>query len=264
MYVKIAKYLTKMTERRIEHHCLQYFIILIIVMFYLPFKYYTPFLSIIIVIYFRTIKVLLKLASIISIYYNKNYNKKTEECYKLSRSIIYDMKVIENFHELPTVNSIIICNYPVEMLEYAVQWLIPRKISVVMIDELKGFMGKFGVDMICVKNKKNYNPLKLAIKEKIKSRFIFSYINKPQSRLHRYDLGRVRSGIFHIAYELGIPITPIAIDCVDHYTGVILNQKFQIKVGTTEIISNPCEYIKQSKHFFRTNIKKFKNTKYKS
>ena len=257
--IKIINYLLKMTERRIEHQLIQYIILLCIFFIFIPFKYRIVIMVIIFTMYFKTIKMLVQFTKLISIYRNGLYS----DVYKIAYSIIYEqMTVIENFNDLPITPSIIVCNYPSELPEYALQWLLPRRVCVVVIAELREFMTRLGKDILCVEKKNSYQTLKLGIKNKINNSFIFAYINKPQSRLHKYDLGRVRTGVFYIAYELGIPITPIAIDSIDHIAGSVRNQKFQIKVGRTSIITEPIEYIKQTKKFFKDNIEYFARTKY--
>jgi len=257
--IKVAKYLLKMTERRIEHQVIQYVLLLVILLIFVPFRYRVIIVGVIFIVYFKTIKLLSNIFTLISTYRNRNH----EGAYTLARAVTYgQMEVIENFCDLPVKPSIIICNYPAELPEYAVQWLIPRNLCIVVIDELRDFMERMGKDHLCVAKKNSFQPLKLAIQDKIKTQHVFAYINKPQSRLHKYDLGRVRTGIFYIAYELCIPVTPVAVDCMDHIGGALRNQKFQIHVGSTEIISNPVDYISKTKKFFRSSMKRFKSTKY--
>lgn len=181
--------------------------------------------------------------------------------YTISKNLLSkNMDMIENFKKIPQGNSIIICNYPSEIQEYIVQWLIPKKITIIVIKEIGNFMEKIGADVILVnnKNKNNYSKLKKEIEDKIKCNSIFFYLNDPNSKMEKYDLGKVKTGVINIAYELQIPITPIVVDSTSHIFGAIQEQNFRIEVGETSIIENPKIYINKIKKYYRKTINKFK------
>jgi hypothetical protein len=253
----IFQYLLKITENRIEHNILPIFILIIIILIFVSTKLKIIIIFIISLIYFKTISNILKL---LSIYCSRGYNQFSKSC----KDLIYTMNVSENFSDLPLKNSIIVANYPSEMTDYAAFMLIPKKTKIVIAEHLVHLANKFGAETIPIKkNQPNYEYFKQNIKDNIKTQSIFSYINNyPHTRLHKQDLGQIRKGIFYIAHELKIPITPIAIDTVDHTLGIISKQRFQIKVGPTIMINDPRKDIKTIKKFFKSQMKYFALTKY--
>lgn len=257
IYMKIAIYLINISDRRIEHAVIHSCLIFVILLLCIQ-KKFKPILCILfIILYYKTIRIFFYVWNVYKIYTgNRLLNMN-----KISRKVLYDMDVIENLRDLPSYHSIILCNYPAEIPEYLVQWIIPRKICVIIIKDLEKIMVKLGADTLTVDKNNNFDTLKDCISEKIKSCSIFVYINKPQSRLHHNHLGRLRSGIFHIASKLNIPVTKMVVDRINHTSGAVFPQKFQIHVSKTEIIQDPILYMKETRLYYTKWMKKFRLSK---
>jgi len=188
---------------------------------------------------------------------------KTEE-YKIlvAKNIYSNFYLSENFKDLPKENSIIVCNYPSDFLEYFVKWLIPKYSVFVVIKEIGGFMEKIaGIKTLSVKRGGGYEDLKIQIKEAIKHSSIFVYINQPEYRISKKCIGKFRTGMFSIAHELHIPITPIITDVIHQNKGYIPYQNYRIKIGKTEIISNLENYINKIRINYKKNILHFSKNK---
>jgi hypothetical protein len=255
--IKFLKYLTKPVDRRIEHDLILVVIISIVILKKLKPKFRLYFLLFFLFLYRRTFYLV---CNVLLLGYVINY-KKYDLMVNISHNLLCkNMNMIENFKKIPQENSIIICNYPSEIQEYLVQWLIPKKITIIVIKEIGNFMKKIGADVLLVdqQTKNNYNKLKKEIENKIKSNSVFFYLNDPNSKMDKYDLGKVKTGVINIAHELKIPITPIVVDSTEHIFGAIREQDFRIEVGETVIIKNPKLYINKIKKYYRKTINKFK------
>jgi hypothetical protein len=85
---------------------------------------------------------------------------------------------------------------------------------------------------------------------------IFTYVTSISHSIGH--LNRVRKGMFTIAKELGIPVTPIAIDYI-HYNciGAIVPQNFRISVGETFNVNSVEEARYRTKLFLTTQHRYF-------
>ena len=102
--------------------------------------------------------------------------------------------------------------------------------------------------------------LKEKIRKVIVNHNVFIYVNVHDSRLHDYNIGKMRSGIFYIAHELGIPITPIAFDLINPAIGGALqDQDYHIKVGDTSIVKDPVDSLIETKKFLQTSVREFRD-----
>lgn len=254
----VFKYITNLTVQRVEQKIIHSIIILIILIITIPSKYRVVVLGAWLIMYYRTLKLLIMMLQIF--FYKKHDYQPLQQ---LVRNEWNSMNFTENFRDLPSTNSIIIANYPSELIEYSAILLIPRKITPIIISVIKPFV-KFGIDLLLVnkEQKNNYQHLKKSIKDKIKHGSIFCYINNPSTIIHKGHLGQIRKGIFNIAYELKIPITPMMVDTIDHTFGSIMNQRLQIHIGPTEYIDSPAEYIQKSRKYFQEKSTMFAKTKH--
>jgi hypothetical protein len=165
----------------------------------------------------------------------------------------FNMK--DNFQDLPSYPSIIICNYCYDRLENLASILIPKDISIIMDNKVNNItkLNSLVKNVIIRKgeNKNNYNNVKNEIIKNIKNnKSIFVYVNKCCSFKKGY-VGRMRSGIFKIAQETKIPITEICIDYIDNNFGIIKKQNFFIKVGSTFIVEDWKKTMKNTRIFFK-------------
>lgn len=189
----------------------------------------------------------------------KNHNFFREKYVSL---IFRYLTVDANFEHLPKENSLFLVNYPDQRLEYMLQGFFPRDLCLVASDRIKNF-----VSLIYPKEQlillpdggKNFDKTKNIIKEKIQHYNIFVYINDNKTRISEYHCGKMRKGMFYIAKELGIPITPIAISHIEPICGsIIKNQTIYIRVGSTTIVTNPIQSMIDTRSFLQQNLSRFR------
>lgn len=259
MFVPILFYIIQANERRFEHDLIVA-IIAWICLFSLPKpkSCQRALACIFLILYYRTLRILYQSLDLAQCYVYKQHSR----IVPYSMNILYNnFQVIENFCDLPVYNSILVLNYPVEVLEYFVRWIIPRKNICMVTNRSKEIMcRRLGSEVIGVDDSTcNYNRVLTEIREKIKTHYIFVYVTKSKTRMRNTDLGMMRTGIFHIAKTLDIPVTPIAVDYIRHTWGVIKSHPFHIHVGNTEHIDHTRTYVRQTRHFFKTCMHMFRN-----
>lgn len=178
------------------------------------------------------------------------------------------MTIKHNFSKLPSTPSIIVVNYPCTYIDCFASMLIPKRISIVMADRCstKLTWGVLLEDIILRKKKygNSYEDVKNQIQKAIqKGRSVLAYVTTYTFHTDkRIYIGRVRTGMFRIAQELGVPITPIAFDYVKQNLGRIDNQNFQICVGETFNVTDPVKSSYKVNKFYRTKLSKFMNEKH--
>ena len=162
-----------------------------------------------------------------------------------------------NFYNLPTKPTIYVANYVMDRIENISCILIPTRLCVIMGS---GFIDHFKLNKIVKythatrKHSGEYQEVKSSIKNKLNSGIsVFSYISRPFISNH---IGKVRSGMFRIAKELNVTITPIYFDYIKHSYGVIPFQDFNIVVGDTFYVNNIELSVYRTKLFFKKNRKK--------
>lgn len=168
-------------------------------------------------------------------------------------------------------SKIFICNYPeCNLVEYFSQGLIPQNYALVVNKKTKIYTRSvYPKDRVIMlelddPNSDNYTKLKKEIKNKTDLGYnIFCYFDnkhvgnhEKEKKTWRYGLKGVRTGIFKISIELGIPIIPIVMDHLYINNGYIPPQKFRIKVlkevslkGLTDISEIVKNYKKTLKSF---------------
>lgn len=183
-------------------------------------------------------------------------------CVKDMYSNVFYLK--SNFEKIPSTPSIIVANYCSDRLENMACILIPRKVCVLMRDTLLNIvrLDKIIKWPILVKKEGTYEDIKKQVIDSIKEgRFIFSYVSKTP-RIGPYYIQNMRSGMFRLAMELGIQVTPITFDYIEFTHGSIPKQKFEIKVGDSFYVKNIHESVLKVKKYFQTCIKEFERTKH--
>ena len=150
---------------------------------------------------------------------------------------------IHNFEKLPSFPTIYVANYPKSKLEYIFPAILPGKICYIASTKSSWIFSRIvekdeyiSVDQ---KAKNNFEYIKTNIQKQIKISSIFVYV-QDQSNVRM----TLRKGIFLIAHELNIPITPITIGDMN------LGKNFQVHVGKTFLINNPELARKHVRTFF--------------
>ena len=67
-------------------------------------------------------------------------------------------------------------------------------------------------------------------------------------------VGRIKTGIFHIAYELGIKVLPVLISPVESVMGIPISEKRVVYAGKLLIVNNVDECIKYTQRFFSKGL----------
>ena len=166
---------------------------------------------------------------------------------------------IHNFeNNIPTENTIYVANYPWNEIEYLAQRLIPGNVCGVAFDShVGGLIRLIGSeeDFIVLPYKKGstYELLRDKIKSKIKTMSIFGYVENCHLRLTNNEIGLpLRSGLFEIAKELNITITPIFISHQEYKYGKISDRKtFRMEVGETYTVDDPVMIRRKVTSFLR-------------
>ena len=167
-----------------------------------------------------------------------------------------------NFSKLPKENTIILANHPHNLLDYVAFKMLPMKVAIVA-----GGL-HFLVSWTCNKDecilynlykKKNFDEIKEKIKEKIKEMPILMFVenhHKIPFNNNGRRIAKLRTGIFHIAHELNIPITPMVIDRIDSSFGIIHQQPFRMLIGPTFIVEDP-DLVRRKTYRFMKTTKQF-------
>ena len=164
---------------------------------------------------------------------------------------------------LPSKPTIFISNYPSDFIEYTIPGLFEGKISIMLFkDAYKKLVNIFGKDrLICIDldSKNQFQQTKNDIQDKINKGYsIYLYPErKYYNRKNIYELTEFRSGIFHIAKELNISITPIIIDHFQ-FENVIFSNRYNIYIDKSIIITNVEEDIKKCVNIMLRKLRYFK------
>lgn len=169
-----------------------------------------------------------------------------------------------NFECLPDYPTIIVSNYCFDRLENIFCILIPKDLSIVLGELMikRAYLHRYIDNYIIVNSEKSeYQNVKNQVLEQYKQkRSIFAYVTKcPQKSFY---IRPCRSGMFRIAQELNIPITPIAFDYIHSFCGIVPKQRYEIKVGKTFKVENIDVDTRNVHKFFRQSWKEFEKRKF--
>jgi len=237
-------------------------ILLLLLLIYVKRCKYLWFMIIfIIVIYKNNIYMFLSILNIIK---NHSLNRNTDKIMESGKFFMSVFNVKDNFEKLPSHPTIYVGNYPCTFLESVSLTLLPN-ITIAIGDSsiTRNTWGKLLGDIIYRKQKDAYNDIKKDIKNRLSSgKSVFAYVT---SRGEKEDIrnffGRVRTGIFRIANEIGSTVTPIAFDTIKTIKGSIVDQDFNILVGDTVHVNDVDKVIRDTKTFFKNSIQKFRKLK---
>jgi hypothetical protein len=226
------------------------------------------------------IKIKIILSSILIIIYYKNISIvsniviqackaiKSKDDYPLKEKIynFYNnigIRIISNFDKLPNHPTLLIGNYCRDRIEHPLCILFPRKYTILAGKNFKNInLHNIADKIIYLKNKNSYEFLKKEIKTVIEEGYdVFVYINSTNQSYFDY-INKLRSGIFKIALECEISITPVTFGFIDTYFGTIPSQNLNIKVGDTFKIKSVYEGKYKVRKFFNESLKEFEKTKY--
>jgi hypothetical protein len=200
------------------------------------------FLLIIFFIIYR--KTLYCFCCIIRLYFHglrKNYTKIPKIIKEMYTNIF---SIRHNFDKLPKYNTIFVCNHPYNPIDFCATKLLPIKFCGVVggINVAKFFIKPISGDsdyiFFNMNKSNNFNTIKTQIKEKIQQTSILVFVERYSLMVSQKNIAPLRSGIFRIAKDLNISITPLLIDSVRTSNGIINTQPFEIVIGETMMVTN--------------------------
>jgi hypothetical protein len=172
----------------------------------------------------------------------------------------FDFK--HNFNDLPLHNTIFLVSYPVTSLEYMIPNLIPKPLCIITSNRAEYLLKLvYEPREYLVYNdlqKNNYEYIYKEIEKRLIDTSMYVFVEDISSRPHDFGVGNMRKGMFYIARDLGITITPIAVDAIVIKNGTVQDQRFEIRVGKTSYVDDPIssmtdvkEFLSQSKRDFQ-------------
>ena len=240
------------------------FLILIIMSIFIPrFKY---IIYIILVIYYNNIKLLVDVStSVYKILYKYNKQKDNNIVRNISIDIFNNnFRFIHNFDKIPKIPTIFVVNYVNDRVENIALCTFPINTCSIFAGWLSP-LNNILTPIIFRKDKGNdYDNIKNKVLNMHNKGFhIFSYIERPCSSINYKGIGKIRSGMFSIAKELGISVTPVIIDRIQYSNfGLLRKQNFQIYVGDSINVLDIKKSMRDTKNLFKNKMHEFINQKY--
>lgn len=180
--------------------------------------------------------------------------------YLIRKCYMDSFHFIDNFNKFPKKNSIIVANHPHNLFDYVAFKMLPMKVAIMaggLHYLVKWTQEKDHWILYNLYKKNNFDEIKNKVKEKIKEMPILMFIENT-SKVHMNRNGRLiaplRHGVFHIAQQLNIPITPMVIDRIDSRFGMIHQQPFRMIVGDTVMVDD-VNLVRQQTWRFMQNTK---------
>jgi len=239
------------------------FIILVIISLFRPtFRY---IIYIFLIFYYNNVKLLIDVSTNIYKIYKNGKQKDNFLIRNMCTNILNDnFRFIHNFNNIPKIPTIFVCNYIHDRIENIALFTFPINICPIFASALTS-LNNIATPIIFREDKdSNYNKIKNKISTVHNKGFhIFSYIETAYSSIDKNGIGKLRSGMFSIAKELGITITPVVIDRI-HYSNfsIINKQNFQIYIGESIHVTDIKNDMYNTKKLFRTKINEFLCQKY--
>lgn len=178
-------------------------------------------------------------------------------------NISYETKIrsVNNFQPV-----IYISNYPSNTIEYFAYKVIDKD-SFLLFGDCFGYknpISTFISDKVIMS--KNYKNTKKSIIDCVNKKgvSVYAYIErKYKNRKTPYNITELRTGIFNISKETGIPICPVIIDHVDNIYGFMDNDEiFKIHIGPKLVVSNIEKDMKFVSTYIQKHLSSFKIKKH--
>lgn len=173
-----------------------------------------------------------------------------------------------NFKTIPLHPTIFLSTYPTTVLEYTIPRLIPTRLCFLTSRRAENVLKLvYDPEEYLVFNdskSNNYEYLREKIRKRIQTISMFVYVEDKTQRLHDFHVGNMRKGMFYIAKELGITITPLAVDIMVIENGVIPEQKFEVLLGPTQKVTDPVTSMREVRKFLSHSKRHFQKTKFTS
>ena len=170
-----------------------------------------------------------------------------------------------NFDKLPSHHTIFVANHPYDPIDYTAYKLIPKKIAIVAggLHFLTKYLCHKDEYILYNNNKnKNFDVLKDAIAAKIDTTSVLVFVENYKLLTSSRTIAPLRTGIFSIAQQLGVTITPIVFDRVDNISGSITQQSFEIVVGDTNMVTDPKQDSRITRKFMLNHKRRLEKNKF--
>jgi hypothetical protein len=170
-----------------------------------------------------------------------------------------------NFSAIPSIPTIFIATYPNRAIEYLAPALLPTPMYFIASARAKPVMSSVYPDEECgylpQGKKQLYQMTKELIGEKIKTMSVFMYV-EDMSRRYGRDVGGLRKGVFWIAKELGVTITPVVIDNIRESWDRVPNQRYEVYIGPTMYVHDPLSTLVDVRTMMRKKKASLKKSKF--
>jgi hypothetical protein len=169
-----------------------------------------------------------------------------------------------NFDQFPTTPSIIVSNYCKDRAENIACVILPGNLAIMMRKGLTILgLHKLVKWPLFTDDSGNYDKTKnLVMGHILQGRHVFSYVTT-KTLLKPNLFMKIRTGMFSIAKQLGVPITPVVFDYIDVQMGCIPYQRYEICVGDTFYVNDVGSAKQKVMHFFQNKMTDFMRDKYK-
>ena len=164
-----------------------------------------------------------------------------------------------NIENIPSNPTIYLANYPCNYIEYLVHGLFCDKFCLVVYGPaIKVLKHIYGEEHLIAVEKGHFDKVQNEIESKIKDGYsIFSYIERDYyNRKGDFELCDLRTGMFSIAKNIDVNITPVCIDHIDHFYGITDGSVFKIKIGDTFKVTDPIKALNITKEFLSKELKR--------
>ena len=170
-----------------------------------------------------------------------------------------------NFSAIPSTPTIFIATYPAGAIEYLAPALLPTPTYFIASARAKSVMSRVYPTDECGYlphgKKQLYQMTKELIGKKIKTMSVFLYV-EDMSRRYGREVGGLRKGVFWIAKELGVTVTPIVIDSLRESWGRVPHQRYEIFIGPTMHVEDPLSTLIEVRNMMRKKKAFLKENKF--
>jgi hypothetical protein len=180
--------------------------------------------------------------------------------YRIICTVLYKigLNLEMNTNNIPAKPTIYMSNYPSNNIEYLTHGLFCDKFCLVVGSGIYKYIKYiYGKEHLISVHKGSFDSVQDQIKKKMADGFsIFCYIEKEYfNRKNDFELTEFRTGMFCIAKNLNVTITPLCIDHIGYNMGIIDDNVFKIKIGPTISVENVEESMNIVRKFLEKELK---------
>jgi len=239
-------------------------IIILISLLQINIKEKASIIAVIMILYHKNLLISIYMLNIMLECFNKEKKDDTKIRKMILNLFNKNFTLTTDFKKLPSKPSIIVCNYCSDRIENLASVLFPVDVAIMMRDHVnrRVKLDKFVKWVILTTASGSYEQTKKDVIYNInQGRHVFVYVTK-HAHANPIFIRGVRSGMFAISKDTGIPITLAAIDYVDIKMGIITRQNFRIVVGDTFVVENIKDSMYKTVLFYKKILTEFSEKKY--